>query len=124
MDEARTIKNLDFTFGYSYFDIQSNEERIEIHVDYRNRIISQQLNHQDPNAGPNNRREKKATTSVRVSASRRPISIVGQDESVFAMYLLGGRTWVGPKVQRLLLPKSQGDGFMLSAFISREFGFG
>jgi hypothetical protein len=31
---------------------------------------------------------------------------------------------VGPKGQRPLLPKSEGDGYMLSAFVSREFGFG
>jgi hypothetical protein len=50
--------------------------------------------------------------------------IVGQDESVFAQYLLGAKTWIGPKGQRPLLPKSEGDGYMLSAFVSREFGFG
>ncbi|KAI2497747.1 hypothetical protein MHU86_16742 [Fragilaria crotonensis] len=50
--------------------------------------------------------------------------IIGQDESVFAQYHLGSKTWVGPKGQRPLLPKSEGDGFMLSAFVSREFGFG
>jgi hypothetical protein len=50
--------------------------------------------------------------------------IIGQDESVFAQYLLGSKTWVGPKGQRPLLPKSEGDGYMLSAFVSREFGFG
>ncbi|KAI2494022.1 hypothetical protein MHU86_20508 [Fragilaria crotonensis] len=65
--------------------------------------------------------EKKATTSIRVSSATRPIMIVGQDESVFAQYLLGSKTWVGPKGQRPLLPKSEGDGFMLSAFVSREF---
>ncbi len=50
--------------------------------------------------------------------------IVGQGESVFAQYLLGSKTWIGPKGQRPLLPKSEGDGYMLSAFVSREFGFG
>jgi hypothetical protein len=50
--------------------------------------------------------------------------IVGQDESAFAQYLLGSMTWVGQKVQRPLLPNSEGDGCMLSAFVSREFGFG
>ncbi|KAI2489045.1 hypothetical protein MHU86_25554 [Fragilaria crotonensis] len=44
--------------------------------------------------------------------------------SVFAQYLLGAKTWIGPKGQRPLLPKSEGDGYMLSAFVSREFGFG
>ena len=50
--------------------------------------------------------------------------IIGQDESVFAQYLLGSKQWVGPKGQRPLLPKSEGDGYMLSAFVSRELGFG
>jgi hypothetical protein len=50
--------------------------------------------------------------------------IVGQDESVFAQYLLGSKTWIGPKGQRPLLPKSEGDGYMLSVFVSREFEFG
>ena len=31
---------------------------------------------------------------------------------------------VGPKEQRSLQPKSEDDGYMLSAFVSREFGFG
>jgi hypothetical protein len=50
--------------------------------------------------------------------------IIGQDESVFAQYLLGSKTWVGPKGQRPLLPKSKGNGYILSAFVAREFGFG
>jgi hypothetical protein len=51
--------------------------------------------------------------------------IEGQDESVFEQYLLGSKTWAGKKGQRpLLVPKSEGNGYMLSAFISREFGFG
>ena len=62
--------------------------------------------------------------SVQTSQDVSPVMIVGQDESVFAQYLLGSKTWVGPKGQRPLLPKSEGDGYMLSAFVSREFGFG
>ncbi len=80
--------------------------------------------HQDPTAGIYNRQEKKPTISIRVSARTQPIMIVGQEESVFAQYLLVSKTWVGPKGQRPLLPKSEGDGFMLFAFISLEFDFG
>ena len=50
--------------------------------------------------------------------------IVGQDESVFAQYLLGSKTRIGPKGKHPLLPKSEGNGYMLSAFVSRELGFG
>ncbi len=38
--------------------------------------------------------------------------------------ILGSKTWIGPAGQRPLLPKSEGNGYMLSAFASREFGFG
>ena len=62
--------------------------------------------------------------SVRVSSEAKPFMIIGQDESVFAQYLLGSKAWVGPKGQGPLLPKSEGDGYMLSAFVSRELVFG
>ena len=55
----------------------------------------------------------------------RPKIIVGQDECVFAQWMLASKTcWIGPKGERPLLPKSEGDGYMLSAFVAREFGFG
>jgi len=118
ISEAMTIKDLDIGLGHSYFDIVGNEQRIEFHIDYWNRIRG--------GAAALTRRleDVKATTSIRVSSKARPIMIVGQDESVFAQYLLGAKTWIGPKGQRPLLPKSEGDGYMLSAFVSREFGFG
>jgi hypothetical protein len=117
--EAKTISDLNVDFGYSYFDIVGNQEKLEFHVDYWNRIIAAADANQQ-----SIQNEKKPTTSVRVSSQTRPLIIVGQDESVFAQYLLGSKTWVGPKGQRPLLPKTEGDGYMLSAFVSREFGFG
>ena len=115
--EATTIKDLDVGFGYSYFDIVANKEMVELHVDYWNRVAQTQTQQQPI-------LQKQATTSIRVSSKAKPIMIVGQDESVFAQYLLGSKTWVGPKGQRPLLPKSEGNGYMLSAFVSREFGYG
>jgi hypothetical protein len=123
LKEARTIKDLNIVFGYSYFNIRANEEWIEFHVDYWSRIMEEGAKHQPALTNILNT-EKKATTSIRVSSVARPIMIVGQDESVFAQYLLGSKSWVGPKGQRPLLPKTEGDGYMLSAFVSREFGFG
>ena len=38
------------------------------------------------------------TTSIRVSKARTPIIIVGQDESIFAQYLLRSKTRWGQKV--------------------------
>ena len=115
-----TIENLNLAFDYSYIDAIYNESRIEFHVDYWSRIIEGE---QKP---PTILRERNATTSIRAlstTAAARPIMIVGQDRSVFAQYLLGSKTWTDPKGQRPLLPKSEGDSCMLSAFVSREFGF-
>ena len=112
--EAMTMKDLDVGLGHCYFDIINNEQRIEFHIDYWNRAVAS-------TARPV---EIKATTSIRVSSKARPIMIVGQDESVFAQYLLGSKTRIGPKGQRPLLLKSEGGGYMLSAFVLREFGFG
>jgi hypothetical protein len=120
-EEAKATMNLNMTFGYGYHDIISNKDMIEFHVDYWSQ-------HQQEAAANNNAnnidRQVTPTTSIRISSRTRPLMIIGQDESVFAQYLLGSKTWVGPKGQRPLLPKSDGDGYMLSAFVAREFGFG
>jgi hypothetical protein len=40
VDEANTINDLNANFGYSYFDIVGNQEKLEFHVDYWNQIIN------------------------------------------------------------------------------------
>ena len=64
------------------------------------------------------------TTSVRKPLDVKPLMIFGQDESVYSQFLFGNRQWVGPQGQRALLPKTDGLGLMISAFQSRETGFG
>jgi hypothetical protein len=115
IEDASDIKDLDLRFGYHYEDIVAGTSNIEFHVDYWNRFVGTEA-HQGL--------RQEATKSIRVSMQAKPIMIIGQDESVFAQYLLGSKTWVGPKGQRPLLPKSEGEGYMLSAFVSRELGFG
>ena len=62
--------------------------------------------------------------SVRKPQGVKPLMIFGQDESVYSQFLLGNRQWVGPEGQRTLLPKTDGLSLMISAFQSRETGFG
>jgi len=123
VNEANSIKGVDIDFGYLYHDIVSDEKRIQFHVDCWNRITRDQQQ-QEQSEEHAHFKEKMPSISIRVSSQARPLMIVGQDESVFAQYLFGSKTWVGPKGQRPLLPKSKGDGYVLSAFMSREFGFG
>ncbi len=111
ISKAMNMPNVDGELGHRYFDIVQDEEHIEFHVDYWN-----------PFGGGKERINP--SRSIRVSSKKQPIMIVGQDKNVFAQYLLGAQTWVGPKGRRPLLPKSEGNGFILSAFVSHEFGFG
>jgi hypothetical protein len=85
--EAMAIKGLDIGFGHRYFDIIRNEELIEFHVDYWNHIGGTAALTGTPRLDT-----VKATTSIRVPSKARPTMIVGQDESLFAQYLLGAKT--------------------------------
>ena len=63
--------------------------------------------------------------SVRKPPGIKPLMIFVQDESIYSQFLLGNRQqWVGPQGQRPLLPKTDGLSLMISAFQSRETGFG
>ncbi|KAI2505686.1 hypothetical protein MHU86_8745 [Fragilaria crotonensis] len=118
LESAQTMKDIDIEFGFCYANASKDGEPwIEFHIDYWDAKTSSDEHSHDLH-------RTLARMSVRASQDVRPVMIVGQDESVFAQYLLGSKTWVGPKGQRPLLPKSEGDGYMLSAFVSREFGFG
>jgi len=64
------------------------------------------------------------TMSVRSSPNDRPLMIIGQDECVFSQFLLRSKMWTGPDKEGPLLPKSDGEGRMISAMQSRDFGFG
>ena len=49
---------------------------------------------------------------------------IGQDECIVKQFIFCHKQWVGPNGERPLLPKDEGQGVMLSAFTSLEFGFG
>ena len=61
--------------------------------------------------------------SVRLNG-RRPVLLVGQDESTFHQYTFSKKSWKGPNGSNFLMPKSEGDIYMVSGYQSREFGLG
>ena len=61
--------------------------------------------------------------SVRKKDNERPLISVGQDECIFKQYLLKSKTWTH-EGKRVIVPKDEGYGVMISAFMSRELGFG
>jgi hypothetical protein len=62
--------------------------------------------------------------SVRKGVHEKPLIIFGQDECIFKQFNLSSKSWSDPNGTRALLPKDEGQGVMISAFVSREFGFG
>jgi hypothetical protein len=50
--------------------------------------------------------------------------ILGHDETIIKQFALTVKGWVGPNGETAVVPKDDGAGIMLSAFRSREFGFG
>ena len=50
--------------------------------------------------------------------------ILGHDECIFKQYQFKNKEWVSDEGTREILPKDKGMGVMISAFQSREFGFG
>jgi hypothetical protein len=62
--------------------------------------------------------------SVRRNETQKPLMIWGQDECAFQQHRYSPKQWVGPDGTRAILPKSDGYLTMVSAFQSRELGFG
>lgn len=50
--------------------------------------------------------------------------IWGQDKTIIKQNLFSLLSWTLPDVSKPLVPKDEGGGVMLSAFTSREIGFG
>ena len=97
--------------GYEYTD-DNGEQFMEFHVD----------DHEDfsdigdtlPFGGG---------LSVRKNPALKPLLIFGQGECIFKQYTFRSKCWNGPKGQVPLMPKDKGQGLMISAFVSREYGF-
>jgi hypothetical protein len=100
--------------GYHYTD-DNGVEMVEYHVDDYDFLhgLAKEMGYKFG-----------GTLSVRMPDGVKPLILFGQDECVFSQYLMGSRQWVGPSGERALLPKNEGMGLMVSAFQSREFGFG
>jgi hypothetical protein len=62
--------------------------------------------------------------SVRFPEGRKPLICFGQDEAIMKQYCFTSKTWTTPAGQKAIIPKDEGMGVMISAFVLREFGFG
>ena len=98
--------------GYAYLDEEDNE-MMEFHVDSHPWF---QKHFDYYSLGGN--------LSVRKHPEAKPLVIFGQDESIFKQWKFSLKAWKTPRGATQLMPKDDGQGTMVSAFCSREFGFG
>ncbi len=54
----------------------------------------------------------------------KPLIIFGHDESIFKQYHMTKSAWAAPDGTTVLVPKDEGQGLLISALQSCEFGFG
>ena len=62
--------------------------------------------------------------SVRKDPNKKPIMMLGQDECINKQFTFSPASWTLPNGKKPLLPKDEGAGVMISAFTSRELGYG
>ena len=99
----------------SYQFEQFGVEMFEFHVDDHEEI-QKIADIEHPDFG--------GSTSVRSDPGEKPIIIFGQDKAIYNQNSSKTYQWVGPNSERPLLPKNNGMGKMVSAFQSRESGWG
>jgi hypothetical protein len=101
-------------FGYCY-TTSDGIEMVEYHTDDSYPIFAKALK-EFPKFGGN--------LSVRFPIGEKPLVMFGQDECIFKQFTVHSSCWVSETAGRPLMPKDDGQGVMISAFQSREWGFG
>jgi hypothetical protein len=117
LEEAERLQELGKVVkgsGFKYTDERTGKEMVEYHVDTCKEFMERM----------NETSEFGGNLSVRFNTEKRPLVVFGQDECIVKQYLFTQKGWKGPNGEQALIPKDDGLGVMISAFVSREFGFG
>ncbi len=96
--------------GYRYTEESGAHNHVDSHQEFQDKM--------------NKETELGGNLSVRMQSGKRPLIMFGHDECIFKQYLLTKKAWTLPTGETQLVPKDEGQGVMISAFQSREFGFG
>jgi hypothetical protein len=100
--------------GYVYTKELTGKTMVEYHVDTCKEFMEKM----------NKESEFGGNISVRSNPNKKPLIVFGQDECIVKQYSFTQKSWNGPNREQALIPKDDGLGVMMSAFVSREFGFG
>ncbi len=91
-------------------------EMVEIHMDEipDNKLLTE----------INSKLKYGGNLSIHKQPDEKPVISFGRDECIFCQCIFTGKSWSGPKGELAIIPKDEGNGIMISAFQSREFGLG
>jgi hypothetical protein len=98
--------------GYRY-ESDTGVTMVEYHVDTCD-VFQQRMNEETKYGGRRSIRYKEGKMLI----------IWGHDEAIIKQFTLTKKNWTGPNGETAIVPKDEGAGIMISAFQSREFGFG
>ena len=96
------------------FTTEDGQAMVEFHVD----------SHEDFHALGTKQHDFSGRLSHRFPEGANPVMIFGQDEAIFKQFSSMWKAWSGPGGLKAIWPKDDGIGVMVSAIVSREFGFG
>jgi hypothetical protein len=108
-EEGKILKQA----GYHYRHPKTDEAMVEYHVD-KSELFQEWMNKETPYRGQRSVRYEEGPMLI----------ILGHDKAIIKKFTLTIKGWVGPNGETAIVPKDDGAGIMLSAFQSREFGFG
>jgi hypothetical protein len=113
VEEMEESSECDKGLGYRYSDSESGKRMVEFHVDehpsFQDRVSTTKYG---------------GNLSVRKPSQVKPLICFGQDECIFKQFSFTPKAWTAPDGQKAMIPKDEGLGVMISAFVSREMGFG
>jgi hypothetical protein len=72
----------------------------------------------------NEKSEFSGNLSVQFDSEKLPLIVFGQDKCIVKQYLFTQKGWKGPNGEQALIPKDDGLGVTISAYVSCGFGLG
>ena len=100
--------------GYNYTCKLNGKHMVEFHVDTCEKF--HKIGKKTTKWGGN--------LSVRLPVGIKLVILIGHNKYIFKQYQFTNQSWVADKKLQPIIPKEEGTGVMISAFQSRELGFG
>jgi hypothetical protein len=95
--------------GYHYVDPEMQVTMVEFHID----------DHHSFQDKMNSTTRFGGNLSIGKPADKNPIVCFGQDEAIMKQCYSTTKAWTTPSGQKAIIPKDEGMGVIISAFVSR-----